>query len=406
MASIHLPDEARWDDPTAVRVTGLPPDTTVTVESQATAWFDDTGTARLRFRADGDGVVDTETQAPVAGDYDGVAPTGWLWALSETDGPGGGRPTGDASDPTVTVAVRVDGETVAETTTVRRRAADGVTHERVETDRVVGDLFEPPGDGPRPGVVALHGSGGRPLCGVAAALASHGYATLAVRYFGEPAPLPDALAEVPVETVDAAARHLRDRPGVTESVGLFGRSKGAELALVTAARRSWPAAVAAVAPTQYRWQALDDGESPRSSWSDDGEQLPFVPFRAAPGETDAGATVFRDTYAGSRERVSPDRLAEARIDAAALDAPTLLVAGGDDRTWPSATDAAALVEAGPTVEVRQYPDAGHGIGLPHAPPTTATVSGGLALGGTPAANARASADHWPAVCDHLSSALD
>lgn len=406
MATIHLPDETRWDDPTALRVTDLPPDTLVTVESRATAWFDGTGTAELQFRTDGDGVVDTAERAPVDGDYDGRAPTGWLWALSETDGPGGGRPTGDASDPTVTVTVRVDGGVVAETETVRRRAADGVTHERVETARVVGDLFEPAGNGPHPGVVALHGSAGRPLRGVAAALASRGYATLAVQYFGDPEPLPDTLAAVPVETVDDAARHLRERSTVEASVALFGRSKGAELALVTAARRSWPAAVVAVAPTQYRWQALDRGETPRSSWTDGGDPLSFVPFRAAPGETDDDATVFRDTYAGSRDRVSLDRLADARIDATAVDAPTLLVAGGDDLMWPSATDAEALADAGTTVETRQYPDAGHGVGLPHAPPTTATVAGGLALGGTPAANARAAADHWPAVCDHLASTLD
>lgn len=404
MPTVVLPTETRWDDPTPLRVTGLDPDQELTLESRATAWFDDTGTATARFAADEAGVVDTSNQAPLDGDYEGVAPTGWLWALSETDGPGGARPTGDASDPTVEVVARADGEQLATAETTRQRATDGVSHEWIETPEFVGALFVPPGDGPHPGVVALHGSAGRPLRGVGAALASRGYATLAVQYFGDPEPLPDALAAVPVETVDAAATHLRDRPDTTEQVAVFGRSKGAELALVAAARRQWPAAVVAVAPTQYRWQALDRGEEPRSSWTLDGEPLPFVPFRAAPGESD-GATVFRETYAGSRDRVAPDRLDAARIDAGDIDAPTLLVAGGDDQMWPSGTDTTALADRLETVETRRYPDAGHGISLPHAPTTATTAAGGLALGGTPSANARASADHWPTVLDHLAAPL-
>ncbi len=402
MPTVVLPEASRWDDPTPLRVTGLDPGQTVTLQSSATAWFDGTGTTTATFTADAEGVVDTSDQAPLVGDYEGVAPTGWLWALSETDGPGGGQPTGDASDPTVESVVEADGEQLATAETTRRRATEGVSHEWVETPAFAGVLFTPPENGPHPGVVALHGSAGRPLRGVGAALASRGYATLAVQYFGEPDPVPDALAAVPVETVDAAATHLRERPNTTEQIAVFGRSKGAELALVTAARCSWPAAVVAVAPTQYRWQALDGGEEPRSSWTLDGDPLPFVPFRAAPGECD-GATVFRETYVGSRDRVAPDRLDAARIDADSVDAPALLVAGGDDQMWPSGTDTAALTNRLRTVETRQYPDAGHGISLPHAPTTTTTAAGGLALGGTPAANARASADHWPAVLDHLAA---
>ncbi len=115
--------------------------------------------------------------------------------------------------------------------------------------------------------------------------------------------------------------------------------------------------------------------------------------------------MFRETYAGSSERVAPDRLDAARIDAESVDVPTLLVAGGDDQMWPSETATAALADRLETVTTRRYPDAGHGIGLPHAPTTATTVAGGLALGGTPAANARASADHWPAVLEHLDAAL-
>lgn len=408
-----------------MRVTGLDPERRVTLRATATAWFDDTGTSEATFEATADGVVDTSEQAPLAGDYEGVAPTGWLWALSETDGPAGGRPTGDGDDVTVRLELYDDGTELATVETTRRRTAPAVDHESVAVERtvsaaddtdesvtvgVIGELFSPPGSGPHPAVVCLHGSAGRPLRGVASLLAAHGYAAVAVQYVGDHESLPDTLAEVPVETVAAAADWLRERSAVRgDAIGLFGRSKGAELAVESAARFDWPATTVAVAPSRHRWQALDGGEEPRSSWCAGGEPLPFVPFRARPGETEDGAVVFRDTYADSRERVPSDRLDAAAIDAAAVDCPTLLVSGGDDRMWPAGEDAerlaTALRDGGVSVTHDHYPDAGHGLGVPYAPPTTATRAGEMALGGDPAANARAAGEHWRTVRDHLDETL-
>lgn len=422
-----MPSAARWDESTPVRVTDLDPGQRVTLRATATAWFDDTGTSEVTFEATDDGVVDTSEQAPVAGDYDRVASTGWLWALSETGGPAGGRPTGDGDDVTVGLELRDDdGTRVATAETTRRRTDPGVDHESVVVERtvstaadtdervtvgVIGELFSPPEAGPHPAVLCLHGSAGRPLRGVASLLAAHGYIAFAVQYVGDHESLPDTLATVPVETVAAAADWLREQPAVRDdAIGLFGRSKGAELALESAVRFDWPATTVAVAPSRHRWQALDGGEEPRSSWRAGGDPLPFVPFRARPGETEDGAVVFRDTYVDSRERVSSDRLEAAAIDADAVDCPTLLVSGGDDLMWPAGEDAerlaATLRDGGVSVTHDHYPDAGHGLGVPYAPPTTATRAGEMALGGDPAANARAAGEHWQTVRDHLAETLE
>jgi hypothetical protein len=57
----------------------------------------------------------------------------------------------------------------------------------------------------------------------------------------------------------------------------------------------------------------------------------------------------------------------------------------------------------PNAELRVSDDAGHGIAPPHVPTSNSTAAGGMALGGTPAANARANADFWPAALDALAA---
>ncbi|MFC7140803.1 acyl-CoA thioester hydrolase/BAAT C-terminal domain-containing protein [Halosimplex aquaticum] len=48
--------------------------------------------------------------------------------------------------------------------------------------------------------------------------------------------------------------------------------------------------------------------------------------------------------------------------------------------------------------------AGHSIAPPYRPTAGTAVAGGMALGGTPAANARACADCWPQALDCLGQA--
>lgn len=420
MPTIDVDDDALRDEETPVRVTGVEPGATVEILARTDGWYESGCVSRTTYAADGEGVVDTAAQAPVDAADEGTTPMRWLWSMA----PEGGAesPPEWGRDPVeITLEARVDGGTVATATTVRRPADPDIEAVRVgggsadeaadaaATDApVVGHYFEPAGDGPHPGVLLLHGSGGRPLRGVAALLASHGYAAFAVRYFGDPEGVPDALSEVPVEYVDAAATWLREREGVADGpLGLYGQSKGAEAALVAAARFDWTGGVVAVAPTASRWQALDRGaDAETGSWTVDGEVLPFVPFRAAPGEDD-GNVAFRDVYAGSPARVPDERLEAAAIPVERIGADLLLVSGGDDRMWPSAESAAeiaARVRERGDADVTHCTDeqAGHGVRPPYMPTAGTDAVGGMALGGTPAGNARLAADAWPRVLDSLS----
>jgi len=421
MPTIDVAAEALRDEETPVRVEGLDPGAGVELHARTDDWYDGGCESRAVFEADGDGVVDTADQAPVSGTCEGVTPMGWCWSLAPKDGagfPGGGREPVE-----ITLEARVDGDVRAETTTVRHPHDPGVEHRRVDGEAdfgadgeadtgVVGDLFLPGSPGPHPGVLVLHGSDGHPSRGVASLLASRGYAAFAIQYFGDPAPLPDGLAEVPVEYFDDAGAWLSERDAVADDpIGLYGTSKGAEAALVTAARFGWPGAVVAVAPAAHRWQATDQSiDRETGSWTAGGEVLSYVPFRAPPGKDDEGRLVLRDVYEGSLPRVPDERVEAARIPADDIDADVLLVAGGDDAMWPSADYAAALAErlddrSNAAVRTVTHEDAGHGIRPPYLPTAGSTTGGEVTFGGTPAGNARIGADYWSVVLDLFDGTL-
>lgn len=97
------------------------------------------------------------------------------------------------------VTAMQDGDSIDETTVTRRIAHPDVR----QVDPDPGVLFEPPGDGPHPGVLVLHGSDGTPAITEAKLLASHGYAAFVLQCFGSSgSQVPDVLERVPLSIVE------------------------------------------------------------------------------------------------------------------------------------------------------------------------------------------------------------
>ena len=84
-----------------------------------------------------------------------------------------------------------------------------------------------------PALIIVSGSEGRieKAQNIAQLLSSRGYICLAVAYFGLEG-LPKHLERIPLECLMEAKDYLRQHPQVdSEKIGLYGRSKGAELVL-------------------------------------------------------------------------------------------------------------------------------------------------------------------------------
>ena len=399
------------DEPVGLVMAGARPGSAVAVRAtvevagvvhQATATFD----------ADEAGLVDTARQASRAGSYRGADPFGLWWS---------GQPVGPSHLPpsaplTARVQATSDGHT-AEALVERHWLTPGATLTPVRVPGVWGLFARPAGEGPFPGVVCFGGSSGGLAASAAWApvLASHGFATLAIAYFGVPG-LPQALAGIEIEVVERAAAWLLGQAGVAgDRVAVVGMSRGSELALLAGALLDQlVGTVVAFAPSGVCWAGLGPGgpvDAP--AWTFRGDPLPYVGLGGTPpaGSPTAGPFALTPLFERLLQDEGAVRVAEIPVERAR--GPILLVSGEADAMWPS-TCLGELVErraagrSGPPVTHLRYPGAGHtGAGVPGTPAPTEVrhpVDGGwYALGGTPAANAAARADSWPQVLAFLAA---
>jgi dienelactone hydrolase len=307
----------------------------------------------------------------------------WLWSMRPDDEdvqfPALGGPTFD-----VTLRAETDDAT-AETTISRVRWTDDIESRDVDRDGVVATLHEPPGDGPHPVVVDLHGSAGRMSQNGARRLAHHGYATLALDYIGDHDALPDQIERVPLEYVDRAVAWLRDQPRLDAArVGLVGVSRGAELALLVAARRDYAGCV-----VSYSGSVPWDTPLDEPAWTDDGEVVPHITADEAPRLEDLDEKPVRDVVPA--------------VETA--DGPILLLSGGSDPVWNSRRLSDAVADRlrerdfAHDFEHRTYDAVGHYLGTPWVP------LGGLGDDDRMRATAHAGADLWPVVLDYLEQGL-
>jgi hypothetical protein len=271
----------------------------------------------------------------------------------------------------------------------------------VTSGRIRGALY--PGDRGGTGVLVLAGSSGRVDEPRARALSRRGATALALGWFGGDGQA-RSISEAPLELFSEALDVLESRGA--GRLAIVGISKGAEAALLVACREPRVDAVVAIAPSSVAWAELGRTEAsdptlpPRSSWTANGLPVPFVPYDEAWRPADApGPPEFRDLYVASMARFP------AAVDAAAIPvdrcaAHLVLIAGGDDRVWPSVPFAERLAArrraAGLSVELFTSPAAGHRIPFPGEPRPEAGAAD-LRRGGSPEADAALGRAAWPAV---------
>jgi len=233
--------------------------------------------------------------------------------------------------------------------------------------QVVADFFPAEGSAKKIGVLLLGGSeGGKPDRHLAQMFAQNGYAVLAPAYFRAEG-LPDELELIPLEYLDRALLSLRRQANLrSESVVIVGASKGAELALLLAARDATVAGVIALSPSSVVWQGLP-GKSgpthPQSSWSLNGQPVPFVPYAQGESFDPADPRSIYKIY--ERSLAQKAAVAQATIAVEKIHGPVLLLSGSQDDLWPSGQMGDAILARLKTMgfpypcEHAKYEDAGH-----------------------------------------------
>ncbi|QPV64768.1 acyl-CoA thioesterase/BAAT N-terminal domain-containing protein [Halosimplex litoreum] len=406
---VEAPATHPQDRPAEIRLTGADPGAEVSLTASTPSYGGQTWTSEATFEADEDGVVDLAEATPVSGTYESADPMGWLWSMRPSAGSQPFYYSGDARQAVTLRATDADG--TVETEVDLRLYDPDITVEAVETDELVGYCYEPAGEGPHPGVLALHGSGGNPIQRRSALLATRGYAALSVKYFGEGEPIPDTHDSVPLEYFERAQSWLRAREGVRDvPVGVLGVSRGGELALLLGARFDWVGAVVSYVGSAVVWEG-GSADPPNVPWTHGGDPVAHLTWDSGFRTSDEGHYRFRPAADERLDSVAESELEAATIAVEEAAAPVLMLSGTDDQVWPSvrllAVGAERLREADfdHAFEHRSYDGAGHGVTAPYLPTAGRRVISGQLFGGAPAADARANADSWPAVLDYLDRGL-
>ncbi|MEY7850699.1 acyl-CoA thioester hydrolase/BAAT C-terminal domain-containing protein [Natrarchaeobius sp. A-rgal3] len=371
------PDSVRIDESFPLEIGGLP--TGEQIEVIATADDDNgvTWSTTVTYEAT-DGTIDLETDAPL-GATDGEAGTGRLIQSMETTG-GEGSTYAPPPEETLSLEVAVDDNVLGTSTMTRTFGDPDLTVTELD-EGPVGVAFEPPGSQTVPAVVVLHASEAEPLTDYARMLASNGFVALALHYYGTEG-LPDELVEVPLELVDEAATWLLDHDRVEDSqVGLFGRARGGELALLAGSRLDSTGPVVSLNGSGVVIPGLTPGHATEHAWTVDGDPIPH--------------------FTGD-----DDELEAATIAVEENDGPVLLVSGAEDLLWESteltsvAQDRLEERDFSDEYDHLVFDDAGHAIRYPYVPTGNRER---LQLGGTSAGYARADATYWPRALEALRS---
>jgi dienelactone hydrolase/uncharacterized protein (DUF2141 family) len=289
-------------------------------------------------------------------------------------------------------------------------APAGVAKTDVRENGLYAEFYVPAHTKPLPTIILIGGSeGGLDIMSrMAPSFTRQGYAVLALAYFLEEG-LPQTLENVPLEYFDKAVAWVKARPEVDgQRIGAIGGSRGSEAVLLLGSRNKDVHAVMAFAPSGLMWQGLNysDFTTQRPAWTLGGKGLPFVP----PDNAKYSPTSMRPMFESALSKGAP---AGSEIEVEKINGPVLLLSGEADALWPSTPMANAVIARLKAKKFKHafdhysYPGAGHLVFMadPTGVPTNTGAGGGIALGGTPEANAKAWADNWPKTLKFFDAAL-
>lgn len=278
------------------------------------------------------------------------------------------------------------------------------------------NFFVGSGGGPRPAIIMLGGSEGGLREGqnaIARELAAEGFSVLYAGYY-RTSEANKSFNMVPLETFDAALSWLQARDDVDgDRISIMGASKGGEGALLYASRNPSIRAVIGIVPSNVVWQGFDwtsmDMSQFSSSWSVDGEPLPYVPYVLPEWHEWFTGGGVGQMYSNSLDQASSYPDAFIRIEN--IDGPVLLMCGEDDALWPSCRMSRALAERAEAagkdnVEVAAYAKGGHMIFGRPLEPDHERFEELAAMGGTPAGNNAARQDSVSRIVAFLTTALE
>lgn len=364
-----------------------------TLDTQGNKW-----TSHAYFKANEHGMLDLATAEPLPGSsYDEPDVSGLFWSMSPTNNSEPFFQSGDTF--VVNMTVKADEDVILTEAIVRSIKAADIQTVELRENGLVGNLYLPSSDHPLPIIITLSGSEGKMSTSRSQLLAAHGFAVLALGYFGLEG-LPFTLKEIPLEYFERVFAWLKTQNNVDASrIGLYGISRGAELALILGSL--FPESIqsiVAVAPSSAIYGVF--GIDAVHAWLYHGKPIAPLAMVSQPdfrtGNSPANPMTFRQNFL---DGINDTSFEQSLIATEKIQCPILLISGGDDQVWPSDVYASQIMARAKECEHLYYPNAGHRIDLPYLPFADPVYYHSYAnmwfsFGGTSQANAQACQDSW------------
>lgn len=167
-----------------------------------------------------------------------------------------------------------------------------------------------------------------------------GYAFLAIGYFGAPE-IPENLDRISLDAIHEAILNIAKNSKINaDKIAIIGGSKGGELVLNLASYFDDIDAVIAMSASHVSFAGLTI-MSNTSSWSLNGEEIPFAPtpYSAIPA-------MISGDHLKAYDLILENKVGElkAQIPVENINGSVLLLSGSNDEAWPSAAMSKKVIE--------------------------------------------------------------
>jgi dienelactone hydrolase len=360
------------------------------------------------FRTDGKGQIKLNKNKPILATYSGVDSLGIFWSMTKPTYVNEAIPfeVTNLESKTVYFQVEADGKIISKNKLQLNLKTPDINCEEIRKKELVANFYYPKNKQNVPLILLLGGAeGGIGPDDYAQIISSHGYAVLALAYFGMEN-LPESLQRIPVEYFFNAIDWAKEKQFVdTSRIVILGGSKGGEAALLLASMRKDIKGVIAVAPSNVVWQGIPKKfPSLKSSWTLNGKELPFLKgsysfsfVRKFFGNSIQVEMIelFQTVFTEDKSKIEP-----AIIKVEKINGPILLIAGKEDKRWPSYDMCQMIEKRLDSLKFKHqivglyYDHAGHSICDPELSTTIDYKYQKLAFGGKDSENAAAQFDSW------------
>jgi len=374
--------------PVDLQMTNLEPHARVNITAER-VFYGKLYRSTATFKAAAGGSLNLASAEPISAPWTGVDRRGLFWSMTRTDEE---PPEGwDWQEVYLSADLDADGSADASTMITLALGSDDLEEIALGSDFPGAFFLRPTGAQPLPAVVVLGGSEGGDSAArvIAPKLASREYCVVGRPYYSpgyygrkrQFPTLPPAFHNIAIDQLELLRDWLHQRDDViADRIGVFGVSKGTELALAGASLIDGFAAIVAYVPSDVIWEGwgpgTTEGQSSCFSWR--GEPLPFVPcvgMREEIAKLIKGEPARIRTPQDAGRAAYPDRIPAARIRVEEIDEPIFIVGGDADDIWDSGGMARNILakrdECGLTTVAIIDPEAGHGLSGDGYSPTDA-----------------------------------